>query len=89
MAARVHRPLKVIAFNADGIWRQHYELSKQLQDFHIDVSLLSNPMRGSLFQIITFISPTTSQEEKVELLLQLEKAFPITMQTCLPLLQQT
>jgi hypothetical protein len=30
MAARVHRPLKVIAFNANGIWRQHYELSKQL-----------------------------------------------------------
>jgi hypothetical protein len=35
MAARVHRPLKVIAFNANDIWRRRYELSKQLQDLHI------------------------------------------------------
>jgi uroporphyrinogen-III synthase len=41
MAARVHRPLKVIAFNANGIWKQRYELSKQLQDLHIDVAFLS------------------------------------------------
>jgi hypothetical protein len=33
MVNRVHRPLKVIAFNANGILRQRYELSKQLQDF--------------------------------------------------------
>jgi hypothetical protein len=41
MATRVHRPLKVIAFNTNGMWRQRYELSKQLQDLHTDVSLLS------------------------------------------------
>jgi hypothetical protein len=41
MAAEVHRPLKVIAFNANGIWRQLYELSKQRQDLHIDVALFS------------------------------------------------
>jgi exonuclease III len=41
MAARVHRSLKVIAFNANGIGRQRYELSKQLQDLNIDVALLS------------------------------------------------
>jgi hypothetical protein len=41
MAASVHRPLKVIAFNASGTWRQRYELSKQFQDLHIDVTLLS------------------------------------------------
>jgi hypothetical protein len=41
MAARVHRPLKVVAFNANGIWRRRCELSKQLQDLHIDVALLS------------------------------------------------
>jgi hypothetical protein len=35
MAARVHRPLKVIAFNANDICRQRYELSKQLQNLHI------------------------------------------------------
>jgi hypothetical protein len=41
MAARVHRPFKVIAFNANVIWRRRYELGKQLQDSHIDVALLS------------------------------------------------
>jgi hypothetical protein len=35
MAARVHRPLKVIAFNANGILAQSYKLSKQPQDLHI------------------------------------------------------
>jgi hypothetical protein len=41
MAARIHTPLKVTAFNASGIWRQRFELSKQLQDLHIDMSLLT------------------------------------------------
>jgi exonuclease III len=41
MVNRIHRPLKVIAFNANGILRQRYELSKQLQDLHIDVALFS------------------------------------------------
>jgi hypothetical protein len=36
MATRVHRPLKVTAFNANG-----YELNKQLKDLHIDVGLFS------------------------------------------------
>jgi hypothetical protein len=35
MVARVHRPLKVIAFNSSGIWRWCYELSKHLQDLLI------------------------------------------------------
>jgi hypothetical protein len=38
MAARFHRPL---AFNANGIGRQRCELSKQLQELHIDVALFS------------------------------------------------
>jgi hypothetical protein len=41
MADKVHRPLKVIAFNANGIWYQRYELSKQPQDLCIDVVVLS------------------------------------------------
>jgi hypothetical protein len=41
MATRVHRLLKVLAFNANGIGRQRYELSKQLQDLHVDVALFS------------------------------------------------
>jgi hypothetical protein len=42
MAARLHRPLKVIAFNVNGIWKWLYELSKKLQDLHVDVTLLSD-----------------------------------------------
>jgi hypothetical protein len=41
-------------------------------------------MRGSLFQITTFIGLTASQAGKAELPLQLEKASPITMKICLP-----
>jgi hypothetical protein len=41
MAVRFHRLLNIIIFNASGIWRQCYELSKQLQDLHTDVALLS------------------------------------------------
>jgi hypothetical protein len=41
MSAKFRRPLKVIAFNANGIWKQRYQLSKQLQDLHIDAALLS------------------------------------------------
>jgi hypothetical protein len=41
MATRVYRPLKVIALNANGIGRQRYELSKHLQDLHVDVALFS------------------------------------------------
>jgi hypothetical protein len=41
MCSRVHRPLKILAFNAIGIGRQRHELSKQLQDFSIDVALFS------------------------------------------------
>jgi exonuclease III len=41
MASRVHRPLKIISFNANGIGRQRHVLSKQLQDLHIDVALFS------------------------------------------------
>jgi exonuclease III len=41
MANRVHRPFKIIAFNANGIQRQRNELSKQLQDLNMDVALFS------------------------------------------------
>jgi exonuclease III len=41
MNSKVHRPIKVVAFNANGITRQRYELSKQLQTLRIDVVLLS------------------------------------------------
>jgi hypothetical protein len=41
MATRNHRRLNVIAFNANGIGRQRYGLSKQLQDLQVDVALFS------------------------------------------------
>jgi hypothetical protein len=41
MASRRYRRLKIIAFNVNNIWRQRYEINKQLQDSHIDVALFS------------------------------------------------
>jgi hypothetical protein len=58
MVAGVHRSLKIIAFNANDIWRQRYEFSKHLQDLHIEVALFSET--DSLFQIIAFIELTAS-----------------------------
>jgi hypothetical protein len=58
MTTRIHRPLKIIAFNANDIWRQHYELSKQLQDLLVVVALFSVThvrMKGSIFDSTTFI----------------------------------
>jgi hypothetical protein len=60
MAARVHRPLKLIEFNASVIWRRRCELSEQLEDLHVDVALVS----GSLSQIIIFVGLSAPREEK-------------------------
>jgi hypothetical protein len=64
MATRIHRTLKVIECNANGIVSQRYELIKHLHDLHADVALCSE----------TLLKP-----HKVELPLQLEKAFPTTL----------
>jgi hypothetical protein len=37
----VHKPLKAVAFNANGIGKGRFELSKQLEGRHIDAALLS------------------------------------------------
>jgi hypothetical protein len=42
MTGKVNRLLKMTDFYASGIWRQFYELSKQLWDLHIYVALLSH-----------------------------------------------
>jgi exonuclease III len=52
MAIRIHRPLKIIAFNVNGIWRQRYELSKQLQDLHIDVALFSETHLKTAWEVL-------------------------------------
>jgi hypothetical protein len=41
MPPTVHRPLKIIEFNANGTGRQAYEVRKQLQDLEIDMSVFS------------------------------------------------
>jgi hypothetical protein len=83
MAARVYRLLKVVVISANGIWRQHYELSKQLQDIHIDVALLSEAhlKAHERFFIPNFHFYRTDRfrKEKAELPFQLEEAFPIAM----------
>jgi hypothetical protein len=38
MATTVHRPLKIITFNANDIGRRAYKVRKQLQDLKIDVT---------------------------------------------------
>jgi hypothetical protein len=55
---------------------QRYELSKQLQDLHVDVSLYLKP-HERFFN--SFIEPTATWGEKAELPLRLEEAFPIAM----------
>jgi hypothetical protein len=45
MATRGHRPFKVIAFNASGNAKKRYKLSKQLQDQHTEVALLSETLK--------------------------------------------
>jgi hypothetical protein len=73
----IHRPLKIIAFNANGIMKQRYELSKQLQDLHVDVALLSETHlkpHERFYQITTFIEPTATRVEKAELPLWLDKS---------------
>jgi hypothetical protein len=70
MATKVHRPLKIVAFNANGIGRQRYELSKQMQDLKIDVAVFGdtqNLTKSFLFQIITFIGLIASRVQKAVL----------------------
>jgi hypothetical protein len=82
MAARVNRPLEVAAFSANGIARLRREFREQLQGLHTDVPPLSETLlkpHETFFILNYHIYQTASQAEKVELLLQLEKAFPTTM----------
>jgi hypothetical protein len=41
VVTRVHRPLKIVAFNINGIGKQRFELGKQQKDRRIDMALLS------------------------------------------------
>jgi hypothetical protein len=54
MSTRVHSSLKIIAFSANGIGSQAYEVRKQLQDLKIDVALFSethlNPLHTDIYR---------------------------------------
>jgi hypothetical protein len=69
----VRRPLKLMAFIANGIWRQCNELSKQLQDLHADVAVLSEthlkPHERFFIPNYHFYQTDRFQEEKAEELL--------------------
>jgi hypothetical protein len=69
--------LRVIAFNANVIWRRRNELSSQVQNLHImwlcSQRHIANCMRGSSFQIITFIGLTASREEPCRLTCMLHR----------------
>jgi hypothetical protein len=77
MNTRVHRPLKVVAFNANGITRQRYEHGKQQQILRIDVALLSEthlkPYERFPLEITNYIRMTATQVQKVVLQLQSKK----------------
>jgi exonuclease III len=82
MPTTVHIPLKIIAFNANGIGRQAYEVRKQLQDLQIDVALFSEThltlhMR---FYIPKYDSYRTDQEDghKAGTALAVKKGIPRT-----------
>jgi hypothetical protein len=62
MVTKIHGPLKVIAFNANGIARQRYELSKQLQDVHIDVALFSGTHNETSQEVLYSKLPLLSNQ---------------------------
>jgi hypothetical protein len=77
-----HRPLKILAFNANGIGRQRYELIRQLQGLHIHVALFSQthlkPHERYLIPNFHFYRTERFPGEKEEVPLLLEKAVPTT-----------
>jgi hypothetical protein len=68
MVTSIHRPLKVIAFNAKGIGRQRDGLSKQLKDLPADVALFSETHLKSHERFFIpnyqFIEPNATQARK-------------------------
>jgi hypothetical protein len=72
MDPRIHRPLKIIAFNADGIWRQRYELTEQLQDLHIDGCVFRDTSKN---RITTFVESIVTQKDS-ETVIEVIKSIP-------------
>jgi hypothetical protein len=91
MTARFHRPLKLIAFNANDIWRQNYELNKQLKGLNIDVALLSEidlkPHERFFVPNFLFYRTDRFPGRKCGTAVAAIKVFPTTMKTCLRFFQ--
>jgi hypothetical protein len=89
MANKIHRPLKIIAFNVNGIMKQRYEPSKQLQDLHVDVALFSvthlNTLRTGHLIFCVWLLNVADQAHNIMILghAMLQHAIPCscTMQT--------
>jgi hypothetical protein len=89
MAATIHMHLKVVAFNAQGIGRQVYELRKQMQDLKIDVAIFTEThlkpfMRFYIPNYYIYIGTIAYTGIRVELPLQSKGESHILMLTCLP-----
>jgi hypothetical protein len=87
MPVTVHRPQKIIAFSADGIERQAYEIRKQLQDLKINMALLSETYLKPHMRLYipNYIYRNVKTGTKAELPLQLRKA-SLTHASTYPLL---
>jgi hypothetical protein len=83
MTARIHKCLEVIAFNVNGIGKQRYEFSIQLQDLHRDATLISETILKYHEKLFTpyyhFYRTECYPREKAEPLLRLENASSTTM----------
>jgi hypothetical protein len=80
---------KDVAFNANGIRRQRYELRKQLQSVKIDMALFSDtylkPHERFPLQNYHFYRANRFRVEKIELPKQLENEFHTSFQYLPPL----
>jgi hypothetical protein len=67
MSTTVQRPLKIIAFIANVIRRQAYEVRKQLQDLKIDVALFGETQLKPHMRFCTFIGLAVKKGTKAEM----------------------
>jgi hypothetical protein len=83
MATSFHRPLKIIAFNANGIGRQRYDLNKQQQELPVDVALFSETRLKSherfFFPNYHLYRTDRYPGRKVRTAVAVRKAFPTIM----------
>jgi hypothetical protein len=67
MSTTVQRPLKIIAFSANGIGWKAYEVRKQLQDLKIDVALFAETRPKPHMRFCIFIGLAVKTGTKAEM----------------------